>query len=140
LRATGIGNFLHVRADALRWLGRLPIAASIRKAPVIRRRSGVRKFEVDLRWPPFCLASTPLQIVAVVFLSAAPGRGPLLRPLPRGQLRRALALSQPYGASQPEWQTVSANLRGVSAFELRRGRGPAEAMAPLRSLLVPRAE
>ena len=68
--ATGIANFLHVRADSLRRLGRSRAAAAIRRSPIIQRRSGVRKFELDLRRPSFRLAPEPLKIVAVVHLSA----------------------------------------------------------------------
>ena len=57
--ATGVANFLHVRRDSLRWVTRIRDAAAIRKSPVIRRRSGVRK----LRWicgePP--IDSPPLR-------------------------------------------------------------------------------
>src|SRR2546421_9180842 len=41
--ATGVANFLHVRSDSLRWLGRTRDATAIRESPVIRRRSGVTK-------------------------------------------------------------------------------------------------
>src|SRR5258708_22505017 len=47
--ATGVSNFLHVRSDSLRWIERSRDAAAIRKSPVIRRRTGVSKFEIDLR-------------------------------------------------------------------------------------------
>jgi hypothetical protein len=41
--ATGVANFLHVRADSLGWLGRSREAGAIAKSPVIQRRSGVKK-------------------------------------------------------------------------------------------------
>jgi len=68
LLATGIANFLHVPANSLRWIER-DNAAAIRHSPVIRRRSGVKKFELDLRRGGYRLAASPLQIGAVVFLS-----------------------------------------------------------------------
>jgi hypothetical protein len=134
--ATGIANFLHVRADSLRWLGRSEEAAVIRKSPVIRRRSGVEKFEVDLRRPPFRLAGSALEIVGVVFLSARNARRtPLLKPLPRSAVLDTLAITQAYGASHPQWRIFKKNLPRLAAFELRRGRHPSEASEALRSLL-----
>lgn len=135
--ATGVANFLHVRADSLSWLGRSREAAAIRKSPVIRRRSGVRKFEVDLRRGQFQLAKSPLRIVGIVFLSSQKaGARPLLEPLSRSDLRTSIALEQAYGASQPQWRTFNGNISRLAAFELRRGRHPLEAVDALRSLLV----
>ncbi len=58
LLATGIANFLHIRCDSLHSVP--PAAESlIRHSPVIRRRSGVEKFEVDLRQPPFSTGGAP---------------------------------------------------------------------------------
>jgi len=49
LLATGVANFLHVRPDSLRFLEDAGNLADIRRSCVIRRRSGVEKFEIDLR-------------------------------------------------------------------------------------------
>ena len=139
LLATGVANFLHVRADSLRWLGRSREAAMIRKSPVIRRRSGIKKFEVDLRRDAFRLAMAPLRIVGVVFLSSqSSGDRPLLRSLPKSTLLANLALTQAYGTSQPQWRAFSSNLSRLDAFELRRGRHPLEAVQILRDLLANR--
>lgn len=141
LLATGIANFLHVRSDSLRWLGRTRQAAAIRKSPVIRRRSGVAKFEVDLRQAGYRLAPSPLKIVAVVFLSpqSAGGR-PLLETLSKVRMLEKLAAAQSYAALQPHWTRFSRNLSKVDAFELRRGRHPLEAAEALRELLGSRAQ
>src|SRR6185437_2053544 len=82
LLATGVANFLHAREDSLRFVTDRGCVAAIRKSPAIRRRSGVEKFEIDLRHPRYKLASAPLRIGAVVFLSAqsAPANA-LLTPL-----------------------------------------------------------
>jgi hypothetical protein len=134
--ATGVANFLHVRADSLGWLGRSREAAAIAKSPVIRRRSGVKKFEVDLRGGRFQLAKSPLKIVGVVFLSSQKaGVDPLLKPLSKSALHAKLALEQAYGASRPQWRTFNRNMSRVAAFELRRGRHPLESVEALRSLL-----
>jgi hypothetical protein len=123
LLATGAPNFLHVRSDSLRWLGRSRAATAVRRSPVIRRRSGVRKFEVDLRRGGFRLARAPLKLGAIVFLSArSAGRGPLLRPLERADALARLELAQAYAAGQPEWPEFRRGAAALAAFELRRGR------------------
>ena len=135
--ATGVSNFLHVRPESLGWLGKSREAALIAKSPVIQRRSGVKKFELDLRRERFHLAKSPLTIVATVFLSpqSAGGR-PLLRPLSKAHLRARLALDQAYGASQPRWRPFSNKLSHLAAFELRRGGHPFEAVEALRSFFA----
>jgi len=137
MRATGIANFLHTRADSLRWLGRSHEAAAIRKSPVIRRRSGTRKYEIDLRREPFKLAKSPLEIVSIVFLSSQKaGTNRLLNPLSSAGLRRKLADMQAYGASQPQWRTFSRNVSRLATFELRRGQHPMDTAEALRSILA----
>jgi hypothetical protein len=139
--ATGVANFLHVRSDSLRWLGKKSRdAAAIRRSPVIRRRSGVRKFEVDLRQGAYRLAPAPLKIAAVVFLSAqSAGRGPLLKSLPKPAALAKLAAAQAYAANQPEWTQFSKRMSGLEAFELRRGQHPLEGVEALSTLLESRA-
>jgi energy-coupling factor transporter ATP-binding protein EcfA2 len=136
LLATGVANFLHVRSDSLRWLARNQ-AARIRMSPVIQRRSGVRKFEVDLRRGDYHLAPAALEIGAVVFLSArsAPG-SPLLRPLSKQQLLERLAAEQAYAANQPQWAGFKRNVSRLDAFELRRGSHPQEAVEALRGIIA----
>jgi len=134
--ATGVANFLHVRSDSLRWVARTRDAVAIRKSPVIRRRSGVRKFEVDLRCAAYRLAPTPLKIVATVFLSAhSAGDRPLLRPLSKAALLAKLTAAQAYAANQPGWTTFGKNISRLGAFELRRGNHPLEAVDALKALL-----
>jgi hypothetical protein len=136
LLATGVANFLHVRSDSLRWLERPEDAAAIRESPVIRRRSGVRKFEVDLRQGDFRLAPGPFKIVAIVFLTAqSAGRRRLLEPLSKTNLSARLAAAQAYALHQPEWGTFERRLSGVAAYQLRRGRHPLEAADTLATLL-----
>jgi hypothetical protein len=134
--ATGVSNFVHIRADSLGWLGRSREATAIRKSPVIQRRSGVRKFELDLRHGGFRLAKAPLKIVAVVLLSPeSAGDRPLLKPISRAALLANLADTQAYGASQPQWREFRRNLSRLQPFELRRGNHPREAVQALRSVL-----
>lgn len=136
--ATGVANFLHVRADSLRFLADPAQAALIRASPVIRRRSGVEKFELDLRRPPFRLAPTPLRISAVVSLS--PQRAltrALLAPMRREQLLRTLDADQRYAANQPGWSGFIRRVSRLPIFELSRGRHPLQAVEALKELLPP---
>lgn len=135
LRATGVANFLHVRDESLRFLPSSD-AAILRRSPVIRRRSGVEKLEIDLRQPRFRLARVPLEVAGVVDLVPRPARNcPLLAPLGRREFLRRLRASQPYAASQPGWRTFTERIRAVPAFELRRGRHPRDTAEALRQLL-----
>jgi energy-coupling factor transporter ATP-binding protein EcfA2 len=140
LLATGVANFLHVRADSLRFLSRRADVLAIRRAPVIRRRSGVEKFELDLRSGRYRLAPAPLQIAAAVLLSAkSAGEGSLVRPISKSRLIAELRASQPYAVHQPGWKSFSRRVSSLPAFELRRGRHPAESVEALRDLLQPAA-
>jgi hypothetical protein len=134
--ATGVANFLHIRCDSL---DSVPAssAAVIRRSPVIRRRSGVEKFEVNLRRPEFRLAPGPLSVAAVVFISPQSARrGVLLTRLRGRDAVTRLQKSQPFTASQPGWATFKKRMGSTPAFELRRGRDPAEAADALQGLLT----
>ncbi len=134
--ATGVANFLHVRRDSLRWIDRAADVAAIRESPVIKRRSGVKKFEVDLRRGGHRLAATPLKIVAVVFLSPqSAADGPLLRPLTKARLVAGLVAEQAYAAGQPQWTTFKGSLADIRAYELRRGGHPRQAVDVLNEVL-----
>jgi hypothetical protein len=137
LMATGVSNFVHVRSDSVQWITRARDAAVVRKSPVIRRRSGERKFEVDMRRTDFRLAEAALQIGALVFLSPlnAGGRS-LLTPLRRSEAQRRLTVAQPYAASQPQWARFVRKVSRLDMFELRRGHHPAQAADVLRGLLT----
>ncbi|HWW19679.1 MAG TPA: hypothetical protein VNZ06_02645 [Steroidobacteraceae bacterium] len=135
LLATGVSNYLHVRTDSLHWLSPAQ-RRLLRASPVIRRRSGVSKFELDLRRGGYRLASSALKITAVVFLSARSAAGrDLLRPLSRTALRSTFAANQAYAVNQPNWPAFSTRLARFPAYELRRGRHPDESVEALRSLL-----
>jgi hypothetical protein len=136
MRATGVANFLHLRADALRWAGASPQASAFRRAPVIRRRSGVEKYEIDLRDSGFSLAQSPVRIGAVLFLSAAAAAdGALLRPLPRAEAARRLAAEQAYAVRQSPWRPFMSGMRRIKTFEMRRGTHPRAGVRALKALL-----
>jgi hypothetical protein len=135
LLATGVANFLHVREDSLRFVKGRRDADRIHRSPVIRRRSGVEKFEVDLRRGNYRLAAAPLKISAIVLLSAAhASAGSLLRPISRSRLVKALHASQPYALHQPGWKGFSVAASSLPAFELFRGQHPDDSVAALREL------
>jgi hypothetical protein len=135
MRATGVANFLHVRANSLRFLERGAAAAMIRRSPVIRRRSGVAKFEVDVRQTGYALAAAPLRLDTLIFISKeSAGTRPLLVPMPKSRVLAYLLASQPYAASQPDWRAFKRRAALLDAFELRRGRHPLEAVAAMQEL------
>ncbi len=137
--ATAVANFMHVRADSLRWVERATDRARIRKSPVIRRRSGVRKFEVDLRRGGFVLAPQPLRISAIVFLSTQrAGNEPPLVHLTKEAARANLSTTQSYAATQEQWPLFLRSASRVPAFELRRADHPREAVQTLCELLARR--
>lgn len=137
LLASGIATFLHLREDSLEFLREAGDAAWIRGSPVIRRRSGVQKFAVDLRRSPYRIASTPLRIAAVIFLSTecACGDVPMLVPLPASAFLERLEASQPYAANQPAWAAFLPRISVIPAFELRRGQHPRQAADALQTLI-----
>ena len=70
LRTTGCANFLHLRTDGMEAVRDPGLRAAIRHSPVIRRRSGVRKFEYDLRHSNLRMAPRAPRLAAVIALSA----------------------------------------------------------------------
>jgi hypothetical protein len=134
LLACGIANFLHLRADSLMFL-QPGDDAWIRSSPVIRRRSGVEKFEIDLRRTRFRLPRTPLKIACVMFLAHERAPGSLLVPLQESELLERLQANQPYAANQPVWATFTQQISSIPAFELRRGQHPSEAVAALLHII-----
>ena len=140
LRAVGCANFLHVRTDSLRSVGDARLRKAVARAPVIARRSGVRKFELDVRRTRLKIARRAATLAAVVVLSRARARGArLLEPLSAAQVRAHLRRAQPYARRQLSWTRFERRIADVPGFRLRRGRTPDEAVVALRSLLDPKA-
>ncbi len=136
-QATGLANYLHLRADSVRHLEDEPsLREALRASPLIRRRSGVAKLEIDMRKGSFRLALRPPRIVAIVFLSTrSAAGGPLLLAQRKQATARRLRLEQPYAARQPGWADFVTRMQSMESFELRRGRHPREAAEALRALL-----
>ena len=108
----------------------------IRGSPTIQRRSGARKFEVDLRRGPFRLATRPPRLCAAVFLSPRAGGRSLLTPLSAADTRARLAAAQPYAAGQSHWPAFAERMTALRGYELRRGRHPQEGAEALHDLLA----
>jgi len=136
LSVTGVANFVHPRFDALRFVEPAARRVQMQAAPVIRRRSGVEKFEVDLRGGDTVLAAAPLALRAIVFLSPEAGEGQrLLRPLDATAATARMRATQPYAAQLDSWTAFERGIAQLSCFELRRGAHPREGVAALGELL-----
>lgn len=137
LLATGVANYLHVRADALHFIDDAGARRWISQSPVIRRRSGAEKFEADLRQGRSRLATTPLELVGAVFVCSQPADDPDVRlsRLPRGEIAARLSAGQSYAATQPGWQRFEQCLLQLGVHRLYRGRHPRDAVDALCQLL-----
>jgi hypothetical protein len=135
LAALAVPGFMHLRLDCARSLGGA-LGDSLRNAARIRRRSGERKYALDLRCTGFPVASRPLSLAALVFLSKARARGPtLLRDLDQAQAMARIRRLQPYAVGGPEWQGFECRAARLPAYELHRGHTPASGVVALRELL-----
>jgi len=136
LRAAAVPNFLHVRQESLRHLPSRGLAAAIRRAPRIRRRSGVRKYALDLRKRSESVAPRALELAAVVFLSKRRVRDDRLwAPMATDEAVRTLRKSQAYAANQQGWKQFERSIGHLPVFQLHRGSHPARGVASLRELL-----
>lgn len=140
LRVTGVPNFLHLRRDALAWLPDAELRARVEGSPVIHRRSGEAKWELDMRggWAPLA-AGLPVLRHLVFASREAAGDGPLMRPLPTPEVMARLRDTQPYGARHAGWDDFEHRLAGVQGWELRRGAHAQEGAQALAELLRPPA-
>lgn len=135
LRVTGVPNYLHLQPSATAFLAAGPLLRRIRHSPMIRRRSGVRKYEVDLRGLPARIARAPLRLAASVFLSQR-AAGPPLEPVGGNALRSRLRREQPYASGLPGWEDFERQIVALPAYELRREPHPDLAVRHLHALLA----
>lgn len=137
--ATGLSNFVHVQRDALAGIADDAARRWIEGSPVIRRRSGVEKFEADLRRAPgqVRLAQAPLQLVATVLLSPQAGDGACARlaAASREDVAASLAADQAYAMTRPGWDRFEHWALHAPAHRLLRGPDPASSVDALRRLL-----
>jgi hypothetical protein len=136
LLATGIANFLHLGREGLKFVDDAGVRRALKAAPTIRRRSGVRKLEFDLRAGviPVARGAAPIRVVVLLSARRATTDTALL-PLSRSAMLRALRSTQPYGRTRPGWQTFERNLARVPAYVLQRGEHPRDGAAALRTIL-----
>jgi len=137
LQATGVANFLHPRLDALQFIEPQSRRAQVAASPMIRRRSGVEKLELDLRTCGGLLAAAPQKLAALVFVCAEVARsGPLLRPIAAADAKARMRASQAGAARLGNWTAFEAGFMQLPLLELRRGGHPSEGTAALRGLLT----
>ena len=138
LRATGVANYLHLTRDALRFLPAGALRRAIERSPVIERRSGARKLEVDVRTLPAKIPRKPLRLVGTVFLSRrAAGRAPTLRAIERSACMKRLRHEQPYAVHRyAGWGAFERRVSELPSYELRRTEHPDLAIQHLLELLA----
>ena len=137
LRVTGVPNYLHLARDALGFLPPGALRRAIERSPVIERRSGARKLEVDVRKLHANVPRKPLRLVATVFLSRrAASRAHALRTVNRDACIRKLRREQPYAVHTfPGWAAFERRVAALPSYELRRTEHPDIAVRQLRELL-----
>ena len=137
LLATGVPNYLHLKSDALDFIADDAIRGWVADAPVIRRRSGIRKFEIDLRRGFGQPATRPLALVGAVLVSAEPVVHPdtLLTRLGAREADCLLEADQPYAPGQPGWRRFKRAIARSGCHQLRRGHHPRDAVDALCRLL-----
>jgi hypothetical protein len=139
LKLTGCANYLHLKTDGLALVHDRSLRAAFRRSPVIRRRSGARKFELDLRASPLRAVERVPTLSAVVALSPRRARGTrLLERMEPEQMLRWLRREQPYARSQPQWPAFERGVARLPAYRLLRGSTPAHTADALRELLAGR--
>ena len=137
LRVTGLPSYLHLARDALGFLPRGALRRAIERSPVIVRRSGVRKLEVDVRKLHAKIPRKPLRLVATVFLSRrAASRAQALRTIDRDTCISRLRREQAYAVRTfPGWAEFERRVATLPSYELRRTEHPDIAVPLLRELL-----
>ena len=137
LRVTGVPNYLHLARDALAFLPPSALRRAIERSPVIERRSGARKLEVDARKLHVKIPRKPLRLVATVFLSRrAAGRAGVLHAIDRGACIARLRREQPYAVHRHAgWAAFERRVAELPSYELRRSEHPDIAVRQLRELL-----
>lgn len=139
LMATGVANYLHLQASALDSVDHEAARRWIAGSPVIRRRSGVHKFEADLRRAPAPLhtAQAPMQVAGTVLVSSEHATDPatLLTRVAPEDIAATLAADQAYATRQAGWHDFAQRMARLPMYRLRRGPQPRAAVAALRDLL-----
>lgn len=136
LTITGVPNYLYLPRGALDFLGPGKLRRQIQSSPEIRRRSGVQKYQADLRQMHGKIARTPLKLAATVMLSRrSVTMQPVLKPLPRKTFLPRLCREQPYASAMSNWEEFEHCIADLPAYELRRPKHPDIAVRELQALL-----
>jgi hypothetical protein len=136
LQAYGVPNFAYARPSAIALIGNARAADRVRRAPLIRRRSGVAKREVDLRRLGCRLCSAPVPLAGIVFLGQPLASGEArLRALSPRQTQRRFEALQAYATRLPRWPAFRRRLKSLPGFELQRGSHPDQSVVALTHLL-----
>lgn len=137
LLTSGLSSFLHLRADSVHFFHGLKHARSMLKSPVIVRRSGVQKIEIDVRRIGVRLARSSVELRAIAFLSGRKTRhSSLITPLARTVARDRLKKTQPYASSLRQWQTFAGRMSTIPAYAVARGDHPTDIVAAFRDILA----
>lgn len=136
LRAAGLPNYLYVRSGTPARLLPAGMARELARARTIRRRSGVRKRELDLRRTRLAVAADAPRIAALILLTPRRARGgKMLIPQSADRAVARLRAMQAYAAALPGWADFARKVARLPCFEMRRGAHPAEAAAVVEALL-----
>jgi hypothetical protein len=135
LMACALPAFVHLRRDAPGFL-EPKLARVVRDSPVIRRRSGERKYEIDLRDFPGARLAGPQRLIAVLRLESSRGAG--LRAIDSSVALAQLKREQSYASVQPGWREFLRGIARLPSYGLRRWAHPRESVAELRALLAER--
>lgn len=136
LSITGVPNYVYVQRDSLAFLPPGELRQRIRRSPRIQRRSGVRKYQADLRTLSTNIPSAPLKLAATVILTRrTAGQKAALHPLSRKKFLTKLRREQPYATGMPNWLGFEERLTKLPYYELRRTDHPDAAIKELRKLL-----
>lgn len=137
LHVTGVANYLHLTRDAVGFLPAGALRRTIERSPVIERRSGARKLEVDVRALRAKAPRKPFRLVATVFLSRrAAGRARSLHAVDRHSCIVRLRREQPYAVGRyAGWAAFERRITELPSYELRRTKHPDIAVGQLRALL-----
>ncbi|HKT29804.1 serine kinase [Dyella sp.] len=135
--ATAVTNYVHVKSDALRLIDDEGARRWIRDSPIIRRRSGVEKYEADVRLARGRVATSPLTLMGAVFVSSETANDPaaLLQPISKHAIAERLDADQAYAAGQPGWLSFRHKLVEMGVHELRRGMHPGASVEAISDLL-----
>lgn len=137
LLVTGVPNYLHLQSNALEFLPPGALRERLEGSPMIQRRNGARKLEVDLRRTPGKMARSPLRLAATVLLSRrSAGSRPTLHRLERDVFIRRLRREQAYAHGRDNWFEFERRVAAAPCYELRRTSHPETAIELLRELLA----